>query len=55
MIHYTQPNYLDPYHGEPIMSFCPFGERHAAHIICALIVCGAITALYTLISAYFGV
>ena len=55
MKHYTTPNYCNPVLTEDYyMKYCPFGEKVHATILCAIVAFGAVTAIYTLISVYFG-
>jgi len=53
MLHYITPQYLDPFHGQTLIEFCPTSERIITYIIGAIIILGALISIMTLISVYF--
>ena len=55
MVHYTYNEINSPFTGAYYMKFCSHHDKVINCIIGAVIAFGAVTAVYTLISVYFGV
>jgi len=55
MVHYITPAYLQPFIIERYyMHYCSHKEKIATCILGAIIAFGAVTAVYTLVTIYFG-